>query len=368
MGMFYNKLMESAVEDTIQTPDDIGVDLDAVEKAIVGDDGCEAHREEIDDAMEGVIGDPLEEAAHIMYESEYNFNQLMKCIGMAELNEAASGRDFILEGGNMASFLDKAKTILTKMFESITKAFNNVMKKLNEALSIDKQLLKRQNDIEYGYKNAEWEFKEVYDFEALKRAYDVNVDAVGIASKAVNSMADGKEAPSHAEIVNALVPDVNTSGENPEELMVKALEDKHFKVVTYAHNGEKPNFEDVIGVLKSNGIKEIKDKHAKIKAAYKAAITSLEHMKKSNSALVDDKGEKKSNDAMYVAFVKALTYEKNCQNKLFAVTLRAAKARHTEAVQMCKQWAAMGAKLKGKSDKPKVEPQNASALFNFTII
>lgn len=371
MGMFYNKLVESAVEDAIQTPDDIGVDLDAIEKAIVGDDGCEAHREEIDDAMEGVVGDPLEEASHIMYESEYNFNQLMKAIGVAELNEAVAGRDFILEGGNMKTFLENAKQILVRMFTSVTKAFNTVMKKLTDAVSVDKHLLKRLNDIEYGYKNAEWEFKEVYDFDALARAYDTKVDAVSLAKKAVEAINAGQEAPSNVDIVNALVPGINASGDKPEAFMVKALEDKHFKTVTYSNAGTKPALDDVVNVLKNNGIADIKNKYAEIKAAYSAAIKSIEHLKKSNAALVDDKETRKGNDAVYVAAIKAMTFEKNCQNKLFAVTLRAAKARHHEAVQMCKQWAAMGSKLKGKSEdgkKPKVEPKAENALFKLDLI
>jgi hypothetical protein len=76
MGMYFERLLESGV---IQTADDTGVDLDAIEQAV------EEERGDLNDEAEsGVLGDPdpVEEAAMIMYESTYNYNQLMKRIGM----------------------------------------------------------------------------------------------------------------------------------------------------------------------------------------------------------------------------------------------------------------------------------------------
>ena len=90
---------EAAVKDTIQTPDDIGVDLDQIEKNIAGADGIEAHKEEIENAELGLIDDAelAESAAMIMYESQYNLNQIF---GASACAFSASNTFFIIDNGN----------------------------------------------------------------------------------------------------------------------------------------------------------------------------------------------------------------------------------------------------------------------------
>ena len=108
---FYSVNMTTIKESTaVQTPEDIGVDLDQVEKDIAGPDGIEAHRDEVEAAEEGLIGDPLEEAYFIMYESEYNYNQIMRCIGLNEISQAQLGRDLVLEAEDVTGFFATVKT------------------------------------------------------------------------------------------------------------------------------------------------------------------------------------------------------------------------------------------------------------------
>ena len=126
MGIYTAKIaLESAVnpEDVINTPDNIGAELDEIEKAIAGPDGIEASREEIEDAQTGLIGDPIEEAFMIMYESEYNYNQIMHTIGIHELAAASMGRDFVLEAADREGFFKRISDWLKDMFAKIAKAF-----------------------------------------------------------------------------------------------------------------------------------------------------------------------------------------------------------------------------------------------------
>ena len=116
---FYNVNMKPVVESAVQDPDDIGVDLNQVEKDIAGPDGIEAHRDEVEAAEEGLIGDPVAEAFDIMYEAEYNYNQIMKCIGIHEISEASMGRELVLEAEDSKGFFARVKEILTKMFARI---------------------------------------------------------------------------------------------------------------------------------------------------------------------------------------------------------------------------------------------------------
>ena len=149
MGIFYNKLMESSA---VQDPDDIGIDLDAIEDNIMGDDGIEAHRDEVEAAEEGLIGDPVEEASMLIYESDYNFNQIMKAIGIAELNEAYAGREFLLEGENKKGFFTRVREVIGNMWASVTKFFNNCLNNIKEFCDVHKKLAtKHRSEIEAGF-------------------------------------------------------------------------------------------------------------------------------------------------------------------------------------------------------------------------
>ena len=103
-----------------------------------------------------MIGEPVEEFAEIVYESEYNFNQIMQAIGVAELNEAAMGRDMIYEAMTIKSFFEEVKKFIVTNFEKLTKAFKELLAKLDFASKIDKKFVaKHENAIKEGF-NADW--------------------------------------------------------------------------------------------------------------------------------------------------------------------------------------------------------------------
>lgn len=131
MGIYSARYLESAIDDTIQTPGDTGIDLDQVEEDIAGPNGIASHEEEIEDATEGLVGDPVEEAFMIMYESEYNMNQIMQCIGVNELKEAAMGREFIFEAADKQGFFAKVKEALVNAFKKITEFFKKIINNIS---------------------------------------------------------------------------------------------------------------------------------------------------------------------------------------------------------------------------------------------
>ena len=57
MGIYSNKIFREEVtpDDVINTPDEIGIELDTIEKAICGPDGIEGHRDEIEDAADAKV-------------------------------------------------------------------------------------------------------------------------------------------------------------------------------------------------------------------------------------------------------------------------------------------------------------------------
>lgn len=165
---FYNVNMKPVVESAVQDPDDIGVDLNQVEKDIAGPDGIEAHRDEVEAAEEGLIGDPVAEAFDIMYEAEYNYNQIMKCIGIHEISEASMGRELVLEAEDSKGFFARVKEILTKMFARITKAVKDILAKMDFQAKIDAKILSKKDEITKGAGLIEADTEGKWSFEGYE--------------------------------------------------------------------------------------------------------------------------------------------------------------------------------------------------------
>lgn len=377
MGIFYTKLMESAVEEVIQTPDDIGVDLDAIEKNIVGDDGCEAHREEIDDAMEGVVGDPLEEAATIMYESEYNFNQLMKCIGMAELNEMAAGRDFVLEAGseNSESFWQKTKQVFVKMFESITRVFREAVAKITTALTGDGEFCrKHREEIRNGFENHDWTIT-AYDLDKLNYDYKPSESKLGdgVQAALANTRGWSKE---HDSAISSKTMIKNVAGVDASDVneMRSKLESDIFVKKEYKKGEGEKLLEAVNYIMNSKSdVKLLRDKYDAIKTSYKQLFKDLEALKKNASkdrkdANADTAEEGSRQNAVVMAYISAHRYEKNLQHVVFTMALKAHRARRNQARAMAVKWYNAGKKKAADKKGNKTEVQHNGALFNVTII
>lgn len=375
MGFYYNKLVESAVDDVIQTPDDIGVDLDAIEKNIVGDDGCEAHREEIDDAMEGVVGDPLEEAATIMYESEYNFNQLMKCIGMAELSEMAAGRDFVLEAGseNSKTFWEKTKEMFKKMFENITRVFRDAISKITTAFAGDGEFVRKHRvEIENGFNNSVW-MMDAYDIDALNYDYKPVESKLGAGVQAALANTSNWNKDNDTYLSNRTMIK-NVSGIDAEDVaeMRSKLEESIFIKKQYKRGDGEKLLRTVCYIMNSKADTDLlRKKYDEIKASYKALFKELEELKAEASKERKDKDERVHNEGVrantvVMAYIAAHKYEKNLQNTVFTMAMKAHKTRRNQARSMAVKWYNAGKKEQKGQKKPEV--QHNSAMFSVNII
>ena len=149
MAIYVKK--ESAIADTIQTPGDVGNDLDQIEKDIAGPKGISAHEEEIEDAISGVIDDPakglmdgseIAEASYMaMYESENNFNQIIECLDIHTLGAASVGRELVLEAGDIKGFFTKVKDAVIAAFKSFTEVINNLINKVKSIFVDNKKFV-----------------------------------------------------------------------------------------------------------------------------------------------------------------------------------------------------------------------------------
>lgn len=330
MGFYYNKLMamqeetsvEKAVEDGIQTPNDVGVDLNHVEDVIAGDEGIEAHKEEIEDAMEGIVGDPLDECMIIMYESEYNFNQLMKCIGIEELNEFAQGRDFILEGGNLKAFIENAKKILRGMWEKAKAIFNAAIDKVKQITGVNKKIImSKQDKLTKGFESGNWNITGTYDFDIMM--------SIDYEPKVLAFMDNVNDLPSHIECVKA-VSGIDVKNEDTAAIeMVEGLKAKYLVPKEYSRNDT--HLLDVVFRIMNNDNPTVylSNLYKKIDAEYSELISDMDRIE---SALGENDKDK------LTEIVKLAQYEKNLQHMYFSTCFQIVKKCHDQARKIALIW------------------------------
>lgn len=358
MSIFYNKLVESAVADNIQGPtaEDIGNDLKQIEDNIMGPDGIAAHADEVEDAAEGVVGDPVEEFAFIMYESEYNFNQIMKCIGMAELHEMVNGKEeFILEGSNLTGFFDNMAKMFKNMFARITELFKVALTKMQDSVNIHKNFVKKYDSAIINGFDKEWEV-EAYDMDAL------NIDYT-----AKDFISDNEYGTTpHAKIIKHVTGVDIQNEEGAFGEMQAKLKDQIFVKKTYKSSDNDTKLRDEVrNILNGNDdIKAVKSAYDKVKESYKNALNMLKKAHSELSKKGADEADKKDQSAV-LASITCLKYEKQCQDAMFTQVLKARKIRRAQAFRLAMKWKSLGEKKdKGDGKKPVAE----SSIFNIDII
>ena len=341
--MIYSRLMESAVDGAIQTPDDIGVDLDQVEKDIAGENGIAAHQDEVEDAQEGMIGDPVEEFAMIVYESEYNYNQIMESIGMAELHEASMGRELIFEAVDIKGFFEKVKKWLVSMFEKLTQAVRKLLAKLDFQAKADKKFV-TQNAVRIraGEKMADWA-AEGYVFEDLKFSGISQSDKV---KKSVRESLDGIKA---GKFSNNDVDSDDYIGNASFKVLCKGIASgmgvrdgfdtiEEFKEALrkklFGNDGKKVSLkgkvgaDDVIKCLQeTRETTQIREAYENVKKGYKANLGAIKEWEKAVTG-----SDQNISASMYVcqAGTRAIKFEQNFMHAAYGVYIQAAKAKRAQ--------------------------------------
>lgn len=80
-----------------------------------------------------------------VYETECNYNAMMKAVGLSELKYySETGKDlFVNEAGAMKGFVEKAKALFRKIIEKIKAIFKKFMAKINSFTMSDKEFVKK---------------------------------------------------------------------------------------------------------------------------------------------------------------------------------------------------------------------------------
>ena len=325
---FFNIYSESAVQD----PTNVGNDLEQIENDVF----------ESRDELTDVSTDSVEEAFNIMYESEYNFNQIMRAIGMAELNEAANGREFFLEGANAKAFFEKIKNGLKKMFESITKAVKKVLHKLDFALKSDKKFIsENKSKIEKAAKG-KWSYQGYKYTDLLDKAKNVfnttNLDNITTEMNKLREKADKDDDITDVDIDALNVNIITIIGNREPVLNVDMGKHAHDLALELRNNQtEKRELnkyidvnKDVIDVLKSDrDTTKIRELYNECKKAFNKAISEIQKYE----AKVSKTNDARSTIQIQIAAMANKAYNRSLSvaNLEYSCLMKAAREKRAQA-------------------------------------
>lgn len=369
---FYNIMKESAV----QTPDDIGNDLDQIEKDIFED-----REDDADIASNGILNDntddfdPVSEGFMIMYESLYNHNQILRAIGMHELNEAYNGRELILEAADVKAWFDKVKEIFTRAFAKICEVFKTFVKKLDFAANFDRDFVKNNKEILEKAKNnnIEWEF-EGYKYPNIRDAIgavkafskeleveiEVPADTFSGETKpetlSIDPFGDGN-ANFHQmfEIVlninkaidaynkeesNNLV--TNFFDKNNDAMTAKITKEFANKVLDAFRGGKEKvkitandtgfSIDELVALLTTNrDLKYIKDAYKTVKSQYDGILTDLKNLEKAIKTNTENPDKNPLKLRICDVFVAFAERANDLSRSAFTTMMKCAKDRRSQA-------------------------------------
>ena len=371
MSIYSAKISESAP--AIQTPNDIGNDLEQIEKNIMGPDGIEADREEIEASQSGLVGDPIEEMYYAMYESQYNYNQMMRAIGISELKEASIGREFVLEGADVKGFFEGVKKILLKLFEAVTLAFKKVFQVIGSSLSNDKALVNKFRSAIVSGSTTDWKtdgyiYADSIVFEAESHANKLVEDAkneielVKNDKEVSHKFTEGKELYCRELIKDISGIDTDDISEMAEKLIITLRGgDKKIEL-------DKSNVSanDVIAVLSGDKEhKDVKKGYDSIKKTYEEALKAIKKLQDSVEKDKDFlKGSASSANAICEFCTFAIQFEQKAQNMAYQVYSKAAREKRSQARRLALMFIR---KASNKSEKVKVVNTDEVILNSGTV-
>lgn len=343
MGIYNNKLFtETEVLDSVQDPDDPGVDLDQIEKDIMGD-GNEAHSEEIEDANSGVIEDPLDEMYIMLCESEYNYNQLIQTIGINELYSATKGKEFVLQEADVRAFWDNIIKIVVGTFKRISEAFMTVVNKLRDSTVLDKKLLAankkaiiagadkikekkgKANKPVYSYPDLKFDWINFGDNNTWERDFENAIaDIANYKPEYYSKEQMKKDQDSFLKKCGA------STINNLREILLDKLRGKKVEVL-----GSSYGANEIIKILSSTKDTQlIREAYNTVKKETNRIIGVINKAKKST--------DKKDSEYSHVAtichfFANQIKFEQQVNNSRYLIYLRAAKEKRSQARSVAMQ-------------------------------
>lgn len=173
MAIYTRKYMlESAADDltAAETIDNIEAE---VSDEVLGIDPVDIENNDVElpeekaAALSTEVINPVEECYAMMFEEEYNYNSIMRAIGMYELNEAAHGREVLYEAVDVKGFFKRIYDFFANAAKNAAEAIMKIIGDLKSKAVAKKNFMKAENKrlIELGWSDLD---KLVYDIDPEK--------------------------------------------------------------------------------------------------------------------------------------------------------------------------------------------------------
>lgn len=374
--IYKSKILREEVspEDVINTPNDIGAELNEIEKAICGPDGIEAHRDEVEAANTGVVGEPLEEAFTMIYEAEYNYNQIMRCIGINELKAYNEGKALIFTEADKNGFFESFKTWLKNAFAKVVEFFQKFIASLTEMVGADKRFVKLHDvEIKAGYAKLVEKGEatvDTYSFanlgdtvEAIKASdyfkQDNPMDHYEIMKQDLEGNSEGssnaerREADSLDRMGVLKICGNDTNMGNLTERLTAYLRGE--KTNVKIGSDDKLSADAVIARLSAELIGAVKSEYARIKGLYNDRIKLVDDMRRIVSGNTeDDEATVSKKIAICESFMADMRHDLRVENIKCAVYMSALKARAARDRSLAHKYYSAGKKPE-KAETPKTE-------------
>ena len=312
---------EVEVKDIAQAIEDINADY-----------ADQSAQEELDG--QDLQDNPVEECAIAIFESEQNWNMIMKAIGTHEVLEAARGREMVMEAVDVKGFFTNIKNFFVKMFKKITAIIKNWIDNAMAAFSTNKKFVEK-----YGNKLADG--KKAYEADPDKKpfkGYKFKTNDLGEMKAGIELATKGSK--NTVDDLNKVISAINSGKDlkgididfGDVEVIEKAdmkkqlfgsdekvtLDDKYI-APEYLLSVLKRTQKDISGVKKAYNVlkKSINEVIHKIdsieKAVTKASFATESDravsMNTATKALAAAKKEKNNTQMMYTMSMKAISAE-----------------------------------------------------------
>lgn len=384
MGIYTNMLRESEEfmgntgfdSDLVVGPDDeYTQSLADIEKATVDEINAEYAEESEQKELDGqdLESNPMEEAAIAIYESERNWNMILKAMGQHELQEATRGREVVMEAVDVKGWLGKIKQFFVdlwkKVSDTVSKWAGEVKGAINKQKSkVDEKFYNRVREgfAKYdgkGFKGIEFDVNEdLVNEKGMNDLLEENKKRLTILSNAANTAAINDTSFANAADDASTTISDDTEKKEYIEAMKDDFKDSMKKAVLNDGKGNvkecaKPDY--VINILKNGLVKDlakVMSLYGKVRKSYSDIIKVLNKIEKQITK------ENKKLDQKIPSINKQITNQKQLKQiefRAMTITMRKITARYRQCRKIANVYAAASLK-KDKSEEKKSEPQNAS--------
>lgn len=384
MGIYTNMLRESEEfmgntgfdSDLVVGPDDeYTQSLADIEKATVEEINDEYAEESEQKELDGqdLDSNPMEEAAIAIYESERNWNMILKAMGQHELHESARGHEVIMEAVDVKGWFAKIKQFFVdlwrKVSDAVSKWAGEVKGAINKQKSkIDEKFYNRVREgfTRYsgkGFKGIEFDITEdLVNEDGMNKLIEENKKRLTIISNTANAAAINGTSYAAAADDASTTFSADTEKDEYIEAMKDDFKDSMKKRVLNDGKGNvkdcaKPDY--VINVLKNGLVKDlakVMSLYGKVRKSYSDIIKVLNKIEKQITK------ENKGLDQKIPSINKQITSQKQLKQiefKAMTITMRKITARYRQCRKIANVYAAASLK-KDKSEEKTPEAQNAS--------